>query len=194
MKPVNRDAGDGSQRQTSPSRKMTREEIEKTSQRLVQRPPPPELKDPIQLSPRIVREKEQIDKAVERLYTVAIEQKKRKMEESETALHTKDVAKPVLRTAEEIEDGVSRLYTQSIDSMKMSREKSIQRYQHKLASHSPRMTLEESTKRLYTDSLQRQRETKSELIEKYITATSVKSRKLSADEVKASADRLSSKK
>jgi hypothetical protein len=183
-----------SERRESPPRKMTNEEIEKTSQRLVQRPPPPQLKDPIELSPRIVKDKEEIDKAVERLYTVAIEQKKRKLEQSESVLHSKDTPKSVVRTNEEIEDGINRLYNQSIETLKMSREKSVQRYQHHPAQHSPRMTLDESTKRLYHDSLQKKQETRQDLFDRYVKATEVKSRKLTADEVKASADRLSSKK
>lgn len=191
---VTKASGSPGRQETSPPRKMTNEEIEKTAQRLVQRPPPPQLKDPIELSPRIVKDKEEIDKAVERLYTVAIEQKKRKLEQSESSLHSKDAPKSVVRTQEEIEDGVNRLYNQSIETMKMSREKSISRYQHKPAQHSPRMTLDESTKRLYTDSLQRKQDTQTELFEKYVKATEVKCRKLTTDEVKASADRLSSKK
>lgn len=183
-----------SEENRSPARKLTKEEIDKTSERLVHRPPPPEIKDAVELSPRIVRDKEQIDKSVERLYTVAVEQKKKRLQEADSASHSKDAVKTVTRTPDEIEEGINRLYTQSIDSLKASRQKSQERYLHKPETHSPRMTIEESTQRLYTESLQKKKETREELFKKYVAATAVRCRKLSPEEIKASADRLCAKK
>lgn len=173
---------------------MTKEEIEKSSQRLMQRPAPPVVKDSVELSPRIVRDKSEIDKSVERLYTVAVEQKKKKLEESEKAQTAKDQPKTVVRTQEEVEEGVQRLYNQSLENMQNSKKKSEERFRFKARSPSPTMPNAERNKRLYTDSLQKKKETHDALFEKYIVATDVKSRKLTAEELKASADRLSAKK
>ena len=173
---------------------MTREEIEKTSARLTQPYPRPEIKDPIQLSPRIIREKAVIEQSVERLYKQSMEHKKKQQEDA--AQHQQDKVTPTktVRSAEELEEGLARLYAQAIEAKKQSDTKSRDRYLFHMPPKPATMPVEELTTRIYTESIKKHKDEEQRLFDKYVDGTAVKCRKLTKEEVKASADRLCAKK
>jgi hypothetical protein len=179
--------------ETSPSKRLTKEEIAKVAERLVRRPPPPEIHDAVQLSPRITRDKEQIEKSVDRLYAQAVEARKRKLHDAEER-HNSDGPKAVVRSHEEIEEGVGRLYTQAVENHRRSLKESRSKFLHSTASRKADVSIADCNKRVYDESLEKKRATRDALIAKYITATDVKSKKMTADEIKASSQRLSEKK
>jgi hypothetical protein len=177
-----------------PTRKMTREELDRTSTRLTQPYPRPEIKDPIALSPRIVKDKEVIDQSVERLYRQGMEHKKKQLEDAAQHQHDKFTPTKTVRSAEELEEGLGRLYTQAIEQKKQSDSKARQQFLFHHHGKPAQLSVEELTGRVYTESIKKHKEEEQRLHDKYVEGTAVKCRKLTKDEVKASADRLCSKK
>ena len=173
-----------------PPNKKPLEELQKSAERLTQLPKPPQPKDDHMLSPRTQRSADQINASVVRLHDQAVEKRQKKLEATET---TDDSRKSPKRTPEEISAAVTSLYDQALERKKVSNEKLQQKYLFHPKT-SPRVELKSSVDRLYSGSLQKRKEKEEKMFQKYVAASLPKYKKITADEVKSSGERLSTSK
>jgi hypothetical protein len=177
-----------------PTKKMSWEELDKTSARLTQGYPAPQIKDPITLSPRIVKDKETIDQSIDRLYKQGMEHKKKQLETAAQQQYEKYTPTKTVRSPEELEEGLSRLYNQAIEAKKMSETKSKERFGFHPQPKAQTMTVDELTGRVYTEAIKKHNDEQQRIREEYVDSTAVKCRKMTKDEIKASGERLTAKK
>jgi len=174
-------------------RKMNDQEIKDSADRLAKAP-----KKDVELPPlceRRVLTAEVMNKSLERLYTASVQGKKRMLEELDKKQHP-DMVKHTQLDHESLEGMFTRLYSQSIQRKQDSLEKLRSKYMAQPAkvTRLSKDQLGESAQRLCNASVDAQRENHAKLFEKYVLATAPKYQKLTPEQVKASAERLCSKK
>jgi len=174
-------------------KKLSAEDVERAVARLTRRIEPPRLNDQVELSPRIVRDPEEIARNVDRLYRQGMELKRRAYEEAQMHTQTKDQPPTIVRSAADLEEGITRLYTDAM-AVKVSNEKrakeALRAKQHTVKST---MSIDDMNARLYVESRKQQQEAKEKLWKKYVEPTEVKCRKMTQEELKASTARLTTK-
>lgn len=176
----------------SPSRKLTEDEVKQCADR---------LSHPIvrnnevlpPLVPRRVLSKEQLDQSVSKLYTQSIAKKKQLVEEINKKKHDEEL-KPKVIPTNELEGTFDRLYTQQMEQKR----KNDQRLKEQQAAANKSRKLNkdeqlESAKRLCDATIEKAREAHRSLYEKYVTATEPKYKRMTKEELAASAARLCAK-
>lgn len=171
--------------------KKPQEELDKASERLARPRTVPEPKDGDRLAPHVVKPFKEIEVGLNRLYTQAMEQDRRRREKAEEEKNkpTKD---PVKMSEDELSESVQRQYSRAMDLQKQNQEKLRQKYLFSPPT-TPRKHSDETTKRLYADTLEKKKRMHEKMHDKYVLATEPKCKKLTLDEIKMSGSRLSSK-
>lgn len=175
-----------------PAKKLSKEEIERSTQRLhttTRRELP--LK-PLHESAKLSKEDE--EKSVKRLYDDAIALQKRKHEESTKKQNDHEPqGKKVVLTVSEEQEAVSRLYEKSVQQKQMMHETLEKR--HAPPKDEKRLDSTQQAdvnKRLYNDSQSKQQEGRSKLYEKYVVEVQPKAAKMNKEQLAESAKRLTS--
>ena len=175
------------------AKKLTDEELKASADRLSAN-----HRKIVELPPLIKRQVitgDVMTKSLDRLYTSAVNNKKRMLEELDKSQHP-DLVKHHQLDQEAMEGMFTRLYTKSVQQNKDSLEKLKAKYMPDF-NNGTKLSKEqigESAKRLCNESMDSSKESHAKLFDKYVLATSPKFRKLTPEEVKASADRLCAKK
>ena len=176
-----------------PPKKLKKEELKTSADRLsTQRRPVVQLPPLVE---RRVLSQDIMTKSLDRLYANSITHKKKMLEELDKKANP-DMVRHVQLDTDTLENAFSRVYSQSVERKKETLKKLKQKYLARnadLKKLSPE-ELAESNKRLYSECLDTTRQKQEKLYEKYILASAPHFPKLSADQVKSSADRLSQKK
>lgn len=176
-----------------PLKKVARtdDQLKRIVDRLVIPPRPPNLPDAVKLSPRVVKSKEEIAQGVDRLYDKAVASHKLKQQqlaESQEKAISSLQQKAVL-SEEQVAESVERMHTKALLVRKAANEQLQKRYLFD-SKKSPRIKLNETNERVYTKARERHQAATDALYEKYIVTTTPRSRKLTADEEKCCAERL----
>mmetsp|Transcript_30511 Transcript_30511/g.35252 ORF Transcript_30511/g.35252 Transcript_30511/m.35252 type:complete len:205 (-) Transcript_30511:77-691(-) len=177
--------------QSSPARKLTDDEIKRCAERLSQQPHRDDTLPP--LLPKKILSKDQLETSVQKLYTMSIAKRKQVEDENERKRSAEDL-KPRVMSANELDGTFDRLYTQQMELNRKNEQR--RREQEAAANRSRKLNKDEqieSAKRLCDATIEKARESHRSLFEKYVTATEPKYRKLTKDELAASAARLSKK-
>ena len=174
-----------------PKIKRPQEDIDKSTDRLNRPHKVPEAKDEHMLSPRVVKPARDIEVSINRLYTQAVDKDKKRKE-----MAASQEAQPLSSTMtkqvseEEIAEGVTHLYFRAVEQKRATTAKGKERYQF-VPPKSPRVDQAATSARVYTAALEKRKKEHDKLQNRYIDQTMPKYRKLSAAEVKASGERLS---
>jgi hypothetical protein len=164
-------------------------EIEKSCERLSTPRKEVRANDDHFLAKSVKKPMSELEPSIERLYQQALDKKKRQQEQK-AAKEDEELKKTaVVKSEDEVMEGVNRLYARAMDSHKMSTDKLKEKYLF-TPKASPRRNIAESNDRLYKAALERQKAKEDKLTERYVTHSMPAVRKLTKDEVSASAERL----
>lgn len=184
----------GSDRGGSPTRsprKLTQEELQRSTQRLhattrseVQLKP---LVDPVKLS------KADEEKSVHRLFNDAVDAQKRRQVELAKRLEEQTPKPPSTKTLgqSEEQETICRLYEKSVQHKSVVAADLEKKFVPELSQKKLDAGIqEEVNKRLYNECIAKKKDSKTKLYEKYILDVEPKGAKRTAEELKASAARL----
>lgn len=189
-------AASNSHDQPSPSRKLTDEEVRACADRLCR----PVIHGADPLPPLVERRtlsKEQLQQSVQKLYTQSVNRKKMMMEEiSKKREKEEGVAETKVIPSIDLDCTFERLYTQQMEqkrknALKLKEEKANERARARRFQNRDEQT--ESAKRLCDATIEKARDAHRNLFEKYVSNTAPTYRKMTKDELLASAARLSRK-
>lgn len=172
-------------------KKLKEDEIKASAERLSSR-----KEKEIHLPPLVERKvlsQPVLQQSLDRLYTNTIAHRKTMMEQLDKKAHP-DMIKHTTLDSETLQSAFNRLHDRAMaskeENMKKLREKYLHEGKHKAISADE---VKNSANRLCNESISHMQENHKKLFEKYVEATSTKFPKLTAEQLKASADRLSKK-
>ncbi|CAD2213125.1 hypothetical protein AGDE_03005 [Angomonas deanei] len=177
------------------SKKMTPEELQKSVDRLSQRPEKVNTVKPMPESKKITQE--ELDKRIKHLYDESLERKAREKEEIQRQMDAavkKDSTMTTTVVSKEDEEAlIKRLYDESLerkeknfDELYAQETKHYERNTKKLTAKQEK----EAGNRLYQEGMQREREKHIALYEKYVSSRRSPPPKRTKEELAATADKM----
>lgn len=176
-----------------PAKKLPAEELKASADRLST-----QHRKEVDLPPLVekrVLSDDQMKHSLERLYTQTVERKKKMLEELDKKAHP-DLAKHVQLDQDVLQNAFTRLHDGSMNQKKENMNKLKKKYMHQ-GGDKKTLNKEElvaSAQRLCNGSMDSAKESHTKLFEKYVVATAPKFPKMTAEQLKTSADRLCAKK
>lgn len=182
-----------SHNEPAPAKKLTDGELKASADRLSHT-----TRKEVELPPLVEKRAltdDQLKQSLERIYTHSLEQKKKMLEALDKKAHP-DMTKHVTLDSDTLQTAFQRMHNGAMDQKKDTMKKLRAKY---IYSNGPgrKLSPEErqaSATRLCNTSMEEAKEAHTKLFQKYVVGTATVFPKLSADQIRASGDRLSAKK
>lgn len=169
--------------------KVTKEEQDKSTERLIRPLQPATVPDPFPVCPSKKMSSSQVDESVERLYKTSVE--KKKADDEQLADRFYAAQNNVKLSHEDIRSSADRLCTQEMEERKKRMDESREKWLFHSNAKKKVVPHAEFVQHMYNDRIEHEKETEKKSYEKYIAATEIQSAHVSQKRIADASERLS---